>query len=569
MKANSWKRTFSAVLAALLCVSAAGCGQNEASSKESIPQSSAAQSESSSSEEKLYYNKTGYPICDETITVTCSGPNGSSYDWNATRFKEEMRDRMGIDIEFTSYSPDDWNTQLSLMISSDTLTDLICHASIDRSQMNLWGADGYFLDISQYLELAPNMNALFEAEPALKATFTSDTGAIYGLNQINRAAFSNMALTFINNRWLKNVGMETPTTTDELYEVLKAFKEQDANGNGDPNDEIPYGAGKGYTSSPERTLLNAFGVYSTNANYCLQVVDGKVSAGNTTENYKAFLKYMHKLYEEGLMDPEAYVQTAEQMLDKGKNDRIGFYGGNEPAFIRGLTQEEDINWDAIMGLTSPMSDTKAVTLTSGISGSVRMAISNTTQYPEALVRLFDYFYTDEGRIETRYGYEGESFQWVEDDVVGGKAPAYIQSEDETGRQFKYILDYAFDVNFVTNKFDTCAGVDYSTLPEEDYVKLVGAYGWVAPIYKAFNADGIVSVSTYPNVSYTQEEATERATLLNDITNTASNAKVSFITGETDIDSGWENYVSELNQMGLERLVEIDQAAYDRFAANMK
>ncbi len=569
MKHSLGKRMLAALLCIPMAFALAGCAKPAASS--SGTGSSQTDSASSAAEQPTYYNKEGYPICNTKIEVTCSGPNDSAYDWNATMFKEQMRDRMGIDITFSKYSSEEWKTQLSLMVNSDRLTDLICGASIDRSQMEIWGDEGYFLDLNKYADLMPNMQKLFNEEPALRATFTTSSGAIYGLNQINRAAFSNVALVFINNVWLKNVGMKTPTNTDELYEALKAFRDQDANGNGDASDELPMVLSTGTAYAIERTLMEAFGVYSSSSHCSLQVMDGgKVELRNTSENYKEFLKYMHKLYAEGLMDAESYIQSNDQLVGKGGKDLVGMYGGNEPAWLKSTTQAEDVNWDALLGLASPVDSTHTIVKNSGITGNVRMAISAKTEYPEALCRLFDYFYTDEGRVETRYGYEGKSFEWVSDDIVGGKAPKYISDPNDPGLQYRYIINYGFDVNFVTNKFDACAQIDYDKLTDDQFKKLTAdAYGWVAPVYKAYNRKDNVVVDAYPNVSYTKEEATERSTLFSDVANTIKSYKVAFITGESNLDTDWNTFVSEVERSGAKRLVEIEQAAYDRYAKNLK
>lgn len=68
---------------------------------------------------------------------------------------------------------------------------------------------------------------------------TNPDGHIYTLPGKKPLRPKGCDTPFINKAWLDRLGLEIPTTVDEWYEVLKAFKEQDANGNGDPNDEIP------------------------------------------------------------------------------------------------------------------------------------------------------------------------------------------------------------------------------------------------------------------------------------------------------------------------------------------
>ena len=84
---------------------------------------------------------------------------------------------------------------------------------------------------------------------------------------------------------------------------------------------------------------------------------------------------------------------------------------------------------------------------------------------------------------------------------------------------------------------------------------------------AIREEGVEVIYVYPSVKYTAEELGERSTLYTDVYNYLVTAKVQFITGETDIDAGWDAYLAELDKIGLERLLEIAQAAYDRYLGN--
>src|SRR5699024_9379100 len=90
------------------------------------------------------------------------------------------------------------------------------------------------------------------------------------------------------------------------------------------------------------------------------------------------------------------------------------------------------------------------------------------------------------------------------------------------------------------------------------------YGWAALVALAVREDGIQQVDCFPKLSYTAEEANERATLRADLENYLRQAKAQFMTGEIDVEEGWDSFVNTVNGMGLERLIEIEQAAYDRY-----
>ena len=119
--------------------------------------------------------------------------------------------------------------------------------------MSALGAEAVFGAAEEVVAVAL---AAVSVADALASVMNPD-GTIYTLPQVNSGAELRVARKlFINKKWLENVNMEVPTTTEELYQLLKAFKEQDANGNGDPNDEIPL-CSQDWTSIQE-SLFGAF-----------------------------------------------------------------------------------------------------------------------------------------------------------------------------------------------------------------------------------------------------------------------------------------------------------------------
>lgn len=105
-----------------------------------------------------------------------------------------------------------------------------------------------------------------------------------------------------------------------------------------------------------------------------------------------------------------------------------------------------------------------------------------------------------------------------------------------------------------------------TAPIEDVQseEILTEYGWAALVALAVREEGVQQVDCFPRLSYTAEEANERATLKTDLQNYLEQAKAQFITGEIDVEEGWDDFVNTVNGMGLERLIEIEQAAYDRY-----
>ena len=122
-----------------------------------------------------------------------------------------------------------------------------------------------------------------------------EDGEIYGFGLVMDVppAFSTM----IRRDWLDNLNLEMPKTWDEWVNVWKAFAAEDANGNGDPNDEIPFAINYDFF----KFILNIFGMQS---NGTFSVVDGEYLYDPENPNYETFLDSMRQVYADGLFAKE-------------------------------------------------------------------------------------------------------------------------------------------------------------------------------------------------------------------------------------------------------------------------
>ena len=199
-------------LAASMTVGLAACGGG----------SEAKETGKTEKEEKstVEVNETGYPITSEEITVTAAGPMPSGCeDWTQLAVIEEYAKRLGIRLDCELFQTD-WETQLTLKVAGDELPDLLMGAGMNVSDVNEWGGEGYFLDLSKYLDLMPNLSAYFEEYPEMKAYCTTSEGNIYGLPRMKVDMTDRLTRSFINRQWLENLNLEVPATLDEYYDVL-------------------------------------------------------------------------------------------------------------------------------------------------------------------------------------------------------------------------------------------------------------------------------------------------------------------------------------------------------------
>ena len=513
------------------------------------------------------------PICEEPIVVKVASIDFGD-DYNNQWLTKYIEEKLGIKLEFEMYSPSDWSTQFTLMLATQELPDMFMGANVAKGDINKYGADGILLNMADYADLMPNYAALAEKYPLWDAYQKTTDGAIYGLSRLfpSRIGLATGLCNFIDNEWLENVGLEMPTTIDEFYAVLKAFKEQDANGNGDPNDEIPLVVNFNGRSRIEWMLMAAYGFYTNNPNVTMQYDEnGQVYLAQTTQRYKDYLKFIRKLYAEELLDPTCFIMTDDEVMDKVRSNRAGVF--SDYMGLMGATNANDgsvyQDYSFIVGLKSAYNDKIDFSLGNcGYAEGSRTFISANTKYPEQIVRLVDYFLSWDSILLCDYGVEGETFNYVTDQF-GNEVPSfdgYWEENYESASAFQKALKLDEGLKIIRTSAinQIVENASDEVLDQMIYEDQTYTYTVAAAQEKALRtADALVS--PMPDLLFTENENATRSTLVTDISSYLNNMKASFITGEIDIDKGWDNYLEQLNSMGLQELLSITQAAYDRFS----
>ena len=219
-----------------------------------------------------------------------------------------------------------------------------------------------------------------------------------------------------------------PTTTDELYKVLKAFKEKDPNGNG-KQDEIPIAAATNFavaTQAPDiiHSLRGCWGLGNRGTtgtgDFDLDK-KGKIRYIPVDSRYKELLTYINKLYTEGLVDKELFTQKKAQYQAKGSQGLYGMIIRNTPDQAGAVKFMADyVGTGCFKGpygdkLHSNVSDYASTPIGS-------FAITNKNKYPEATMRWVDYFYGEEGAILMAVGIKGVTYEVLPDGTV-----AYVEN----------------------------------------------------------------------------------------------------------------------------------------------
>ena len=235
-------------------------------------------------------------LSDEMVTITYARPESSLQPYNPDCATVQwIRENLGIDLQVSTYS--DYDTKMNTLLAANQLPDLF----------SIWGNVNDVIGTGSLLELtdlidqyAPHIQEDYKNIPEL-SRYKVD-GGIYTLAQIRRDEnWEQGSVPCIRTDLLEEQGLEVPTTWDELYSVLSALSKEYP-------DSIAYGA-----RGDDRVLFNYMSpIKGLGGDYGLyQDTDGVWHMGCLEDSYKEALEYIHKLYEEGILDNEYLIVSAD------------------------------------------------------------------------------------------------------------------------------------------------------------------------------------------------------------------------------------------------------------------
>ncbi|MBQ2929721.1 MAG: extracellular solute-binding protein [Clostridia bacterium] len=515
-------------------------------------------------------------LAEETPTVTYLVRGGTAqyepYIYPGLVGLLKIQQMAGVNVDWTVIcgSGDEINAQYLSMMASGNYPDIIQwqHNNDYTGGVAQMYADGICIRLNEVIDqYMPNYKALLEANPHVAKTLMDDEGNYLYFTVINplNSDLEKVAVTWwglmMRQDWLDNVGMEAPTTIDEWYEVLTAFKEGDPNGNGEL-DEIPFDAG----SAGHFLFMPAFGIQN---GWYVDPETGKVAYGQYTEKYKAYLETMAKWYAEGLLqniytdevgtlaasaDPNIYADLAgswkglsnywEQRLPQvlEKNPNADFVAVQWPQYVNGNGEFYADRYGM------------------GYGDRYSAVISTDCKNIEAAARLIDQMYTEEGTNCTTWGtIEGDPInpEWTGGHGTYTVDENGVKHETEWANQMTenfydgaFANKYRYAMSHVS--FPRWGAADYlAATREEHYVN--SAMMWA----KASNA------LEYPNAITLSTDAQKAVAEIDNIGTYISEMTCKFITGVEPL-TNFDTYMDNLQKMGIDNLVALYQEAYDSF-----
>ncbi|MCL2833188.1 MAG: extracellular solute-binding protein [Treponema sp.] len=247
-------------------------------------------------------------------------------DWhgdpNNMEVLKKLEKEANVKVNWLIYPNATWNERKNLILNSGDLPDVFYMNAVNNADIERYGPQGLFVDLTQLVnQYAPRLVKAFDQVPVYKALCTSPTnGKMYVIARAaEREANTLISQIYFYKPWLDKLGLKMPTTYQEFYDVLKAFKTGDPNGNG-KQDEFPFSFGNGEGTYSITQLFSMFGygyqgfLATGNGGFFVNVNDKAVFVPGT-DRYKEAVIWLHQLFAEGLLNEEDFATSDTKLLN--------------------------------------------------------------------------------------------------------------------------------------------------------------------------------------------------------------------------------------------------------------
>ena len=508
-----------------------------------------------------------FPLSEKkTITGMTSYPAGTESDPNKRTIFKRLEEKTNVHVEWNAIQADQWGDKIGLAMSDPSkMSEFVFTAGFSDSDLLKYGKQGAIIPLEDYIDSCmPNLKAVFDKYPEYKTMCTDTEGHIWALPWIEQLGSGKEAIqtvggmSYINKKWLDFLGLEMPTTTDELEKVLIAFRDNAKKLQDEFHIEgsvIPMSFIMNNGDQDCMILINGFGegIGDMDAGRHIAVTDDrKVVSTATQEGFKKGLAWLHKLDTEDLLDPEAFTQEWSTYVSKGKSGRYGVCFTWDVANVDNL---ED--WEPLPALKADVTNITPQngSFTSGFDRG-RCVVTAVAKDPALVCSWLDQMYDPLQSPQNNWGtYGDEGFnifemsknkdggEMLKHAPLGDASPVEVREAQCVGGPLAVLDDY-YNV--------------YVTCPDDAQYRL----NWIKDIY----TPDMHGKYVYPNVFMNTEDTKKLSDLTADITKTINTFKANAVmNGFTDAD--WDSFQKSLKDYGLDEQLSILQKYLDAYYAN--
>lgn len=455
----------------------------------------------------------------------------------------EIQQRSNIFFDITEINGETETEKFNLMIAANEYCDII--NGMDNYSTGLSGAvdDEVAIDLYDLVrEYAPNYWYHISQYSECLTSLITDEGYMPTLAILYKDAGAESRGLLIRKDWLDQLGMEVPQTIDQMHDALVGFKDN-------------FGA-EGVANYEEF----GFG-FDTSTGGGFMVNDGKIVSGYYDQNYYDYLAMMAQWYQEGIINKD-YYYLGEQDYDGLFSDgSIGLISGQADKIvtISAMSSDENITLWPLGRLKKNVDDEIHYgSEPSVIKDKASWAISTECGDPVPLMKLVNFMFTDAGELLFNYGIEGQAYTLDEN---GEPQWTDLMINNPDGLAY-FFTSYLYATNNAAEYIPALMDTSKNNYAYTDAQ-------WAAyDLFKEVGAD--LSYNVPAGVKLNADETAEAATIQTDIETLVDETVSAWVMGTAVMDdAAIATFQSELERLGIDRLIEIQQGAYERYLEKME
>lgn len=530
--------------AAMTAGTLAGCGGGVATMPSTETVDAAIESAQAKADDSGFTYTGEAPITKSggTLKILAQTSNYSNVDITKAPIVLKVFEEAGVDPDWQLLDFNSYEEAITPMLSAGNVdADIIKLPDNDPNQ--IWLKSGMFVPLDEYFDYMPNFTKWLSENPVQKAELTAEDGHIYYVAGVN-LAYDYQPCLMYNQVWLDKAGMKAPETLDELVKLLTYFKENDMNGDGKTDDEIPMSVAAEflpYMFGP------AFGLDLVSGYQADQ--DGNVIfAAADPENYRDYLDFLRDLYAQGLLEMEYTSIDRDKIIERMSNDLTGvafdYSWAMSMMYSNVLPYYDGTEKTAFVGV-KPLSGTHEGFYVGRNSLSGMFGVNSDSSQIELAVKFLDYAMSEHCQDYYCWGFEGETYTVNADGS---------RSYTEQALDNDWLQQFGINPAFV--------------LPAQQSVEATDIL--VADWHAKINAElRQYVVDPWPMIYATTDESDTVNLYNEDIQTNVNENATAFIMGTKDLNTEFDGYINGLDALNLGELVQIHQNQYDRYLKALK
>ena len=492
-----------------------------------------------------------------------SSKNASALDYNDMKIMQDLYESTNVFVTWENVSESVYAQQKNLIFgNADNRPDAIYHAGMGAGEIIKYAKRKVLLPISDYLEYMPNFSKILEERPDIKAQLINvEDGKIYSLPRIEEMGLlQNPNILFLNKNWAAAAieagavpGVTTADlkdglnlTCDQMEAMLRYFRDNDMNGNGNAGDERPLSFVYNNWQGNQCDLYGMFGL-NDNLEHRI-IIDGKVTYTVQDDRFKEATNFLANWVTENLIDKVSFEQSQDNFLANGKGlETYGaFYWWESETVV-----SNPENYIVVNPLIGPHGDQTLCISNNPEVGAGEVVVFADCPNVEVLLAYFDRYYDPVVSAQINYGPIGIVYEEERDanGMLVQKALPEGMTADELRLQnaplgIIYLGEYAW--NNVVN------------MEPRAKLRLERLTAFATP----FMPEG---VKPCPNLQFTLDELNTLSNYETNLNDYIRTNLIRWLMNGGVSDAAWDAFQKDLTgKCNIAAIQKVYQDAYDRY-----